>query len=260
MTAPLDCRSDNLIWTVDLCQHESSSLVVFPSCLVIFSVILVVMASSSSLGNNQTASRLPPVSFVNRDFRSRACRRWTSVVSSCVLRKIFAVSRQRLPTCNQYPASSLLPVVAPNIVDNFATLNREQYAEIARTHSIYVSSSDRKDHVRDLLRVHVCDAACISNAIVFKLLKRPRLDYSNHFLPEPFEALYRERNAASQHDARATATESQRMDMRDVDAVRHRDAYAQKDGYVVDDPHFPTVLSWDQWDDKLDIIGECSSR
>lgn len=66
--------------------------------------------------------------------------------------------------------------MAPNlrvIVENFATLTREQYAEVARVHSIYVSSSDRKDHVRDLLRVHVCDSVCISNAVVFELLKYP---------------------------------------------------------------------------------------
>jgi hypothetical protein len=38
---------------------------------------------------------------------------------------------------------------------------------------IYVSSSDCKDHVHNLLHVHVCNAVCILNAIVFKLLKHP---------------------------------------------------------------------------------------
>jgi hypothetical protein len=68
-----------------------------------------------------------------------------SVVSSRVLRQCFGfydVSREHLLVCDQYPVGLLLPVVAPNlrsIVDNFATFNREQYAEIARAHFIYVS-------------------------------------------------------------------------------------------------------------------------
>ncbi|KAG2755845.1 hypothetical protein P692DRAFT_20868427 [Suillus brevipes Sb2] len=150
------------------------------------------MASASSSVVNQPRS--PPVSFVVSDHE--LADDGMSVVSSCVLRQCFGfyeVSRERLLVCDQYPVGLLLPVVAPNlrsIVDNFATFTREQYAEIARAHFIYVSPSDRKDHVRDLLRVHVCNAACISNAIVFKVLKRRRLDSANHILPEPFSSSY----------------------------------------------------------------------
>ncbi|KAG1893083.1 uncharacterized protein F5891DRAFT_1131379 [Suillus fuscotomentosus] len=145
------------------------------------------MASASSSALNQASSRPPPVSLVVSD--RELVDDGMSVVSSCVLRKCFGfseVSRERVSLRNQYPAGSLLPVVAPNlrlIVEHFPTFNREQYAEIARAHSIYVSSADRKDHVRDLLRVH--------------------------------------------------------------------------DGHVTDDPHFPTVLSFD---DKSDIIREWQQK
>lgn len=215
------------------------------------------MASGSASGVNQAASLLPHVSYVISDHELPDDG--TSVVSSCVLRRFFGffeVSRERLPMCNQYPAGVLLPVVAPHlrlIVDNFPMLNREQYAEIARAHFIYVSSADRKDHVRDLLRVHVCEAACISNAIVFKLLKSARRDSSNHVLPGPFEKSYRERNTVSQRNARSAASETKRMDVRDTDAAQHRDNYAPQGSCVVDDPNFPVILSSD---DKLDIIRE----
>ncbi|KAG1784390.1 uncharacterized protein HD556DRAFT_1435457 [Suillus plorans] len=179
------------------------------------------MASASSSALNPASSRPPPVSLVVSD--RELVDDGMSVVSSCVLRKCFGfseVSRERVSLRNQYPAGSLLPVVAPNlqlIVEHFLTFNREQYAEIARAHSIYVSSADRKDHIRDLLRVH--------------LLKHPRRDHSNHVLPDPFAQSYCSSHAASQRD------------------TRH--------GHVTDDPHFPTVLSFN---DKSDIICEWQQK
>ncbi|KAG1787087.1 uncharacterized protein HD556DRAFT_1449139 [Suillus plorans] len=182
------------------------------------------MASGSSSVSHPIVSCPPPVSLVISD--RELADDGTSVVSSCVLCKYFGylgVSRDCVPLCDQYPVGSLLPVVAPNlrvIVENFATFTREQYAEIARAHSIYVSSSDRKDHVHDLLRVHVCESHCISNAVVFKLLKYPRANQSNPGFPEPFEASSRAHRASSKRRARITASDSERLDVRAVNAAQ----------------------------------------
>jgi hypothetical protein len=135
-----------------ICQHQGDSLIVWfvllaPAFLVL-PVHSVLMASASSSVVNQPRS--PPVSFVVSDHE--LADDGMSVVSSCVLRQCFGfyeVSRERLLVCDQ-SVGLLLHVVAPNlrsIVDNFATFTREQYAEIARAHFIYVSPSDRKDHV-----------------------------------------------------------------------------------------------------------------
>ncbi|KAG1882080.1 hypothetical protein F4604DRAFT_1745022, partial [Suillus subluteus] len=42
----------------------------------------------------------------------------------------------------------------------------------------------RKDYIRDMLRVHICDANCVSNLVVFKFLKSPWHDFSNQIVPE----------------------------------------------------------------------------
>jgi hypothetical protein len=135
-----------------ICQHQGDSLIVWfvllAHAFLVLPVLAVLMASASSSVVNQPRS--PPVSFVVSDHE--LADDGMSVVSSCVLRQCFGfyeVSRERLLVCDQ-SVGLLLHVVAPNlrsIVDNFATFTREQYAEIARAHFIYVSPSDRKDHV-----------------------------------------------------------------------------------------------------------------
>ncbi|KAG2355456.1 hypothetical protein BDR07DRAFT_1493194 [Suillus spraguei] len=71
---------------------------------------------------------------------------WGSFEFVCVLRISFRQATYCL---------SLLPTLGTNYLSTFT---REQYADIARVHSIRVVSADHKDHVRDLLRVHVCNS------------------------------------------------------------------------------------------------------
>lgn len=75
--------------------------------------------------------------------------------------------------------------------------SQEQYAIIARAHDITVMSSDRKDLIRDLLRVHICNAQCMCNLLVFQHLKTPQRGFAGQILLEPFSESYREVDAAS---------------------------------------------------------------
>jgi hypothetical protein len=134
------------------------------------------MACSSSVSNS--SALVPPASLVLSDYPLPDDG--SVIVSSYVLRKYFGfyeVSRVRLSALRQYPTGSLLPVVAPSlrhIIEHFPFFSREQYATIARSHAIPVIPSDRKDHIRDLLRVHICNAECMCNLLIFQHLKTPR--------------------------------------------------------------------------------------
>jgi hypothetical protein len=107
-----------------------------------------------------------------------------------------------LPFARQFPSGDLLPVTVPNLaymIDNFSAFTRDQYIKIASAHAIQVTSVDRKDHVRDLLCVHICDQACAPNLILFKHLKVTRCNYSHVILPVPFETDHCSQRTAAQH-------------------------------------------------------------
>ncbi|KAG1844136.1 hypothetical protein F4604DRAFT_1937712 [Suillus subluteus] len=170
------------------------------------------MACSSSTLNS--SSFVPPASLVVSD--QELPDDGSSVVSSCILCKFFGfyeVSRVCLQAQRQYPAGVFLPVAAPSlrqVIDNFSFFTREHYSIIACAHVVRVLAAYRKDYIRDMLHVHVCDADCISNLVVFKLLKAPRHDFSNQIVPEPFRDSFRKFDANAHCIARAGISDVQR--------------------------------------------------
>lgn len=146
--------------------------------------------AASSASVSSSSQLIPPVSLVVSDIELP--NDGSSVVSSCVLRQFFEffeVSRVRRAVCDQYPVGRLLPVSAPtlhHIVENFPYMTRRNYATIAAAHFVNVQTSDRKDHICDMLRVHVCDARCVNCLTVFVLLKSPRRYYAHQMMSDPF--------------------------------------------------------------------------
>ncbi|KAG2071093.1 hypothetical protein BDR04DRAFT_521375 [Suillus decipiens] len=66
---------------------------------------------------------------------------------------------------------SLLPVAVPSprqLVENFSMFIREQFTIIVHVHVGRVMSNYCKDHICDMVRMHVCDAKCMSNLVVSK--------------------------------------------------------------------------------------------
>jgi hypothetical protein len=62
----------------------------------------------------------------------------------------------------------------------------EQYLAIMLAHGMQVLSLHCKNHIHDMLHVHVCDAEWISDLVVFKHLKVPCCDFSNQIFPDLF--------------------------------------------------------------------------
>ncbi|KAG1763819.1 hypothetical protein EV702DRAFT_151513 [Suillus placidus] len=211
-------------------------------------------ASSSSALSSSSSLLMPPVSLVVSD--QELPDDGSSVVSSCVLRKFFEffeVSRVRRAVRDQYPVGRLLPVTAPclrHIVENFPYMSRDHYATIAGAHFIHVRASDRKDYIRDMLRVHVCDVRCVNDLIVFQLLKSPRRYFAHQMMPEPFSVPLQPLN-------RSRATRHKRLAARDGGITKHQQRCQGCEGSKAacsDMEHdFPIVLSFD---DKKAIITE----
>ncbi|KAG2743634.1 hypothetical protein P692DRAFT_20745581, partial [Suillus brevipes Sb2] len=215
------------------------------------------MAASTSTSQSTAISLAPPVALVVSD--QELPHDGSSVVSTCVLRKYFGyfgITRVRLPLVNQFPLGLLLPVTVPNLahlIDHFSTFTREQYTEIACAHSIAFKSVDRKDYIRDLLRVHQCDLACAPNLLVFKHLKVPRRDFSRLILPDPFTVNLRAERNATQRLRRSTMDGDQSCRSHIRDAERHAATYRARvpDPFIVDDPDFPTLRTFAE---KMGII------
>lgn len=88
---------------------------------------------------------------------------------------------------------------------------------IARAHSIRVQTSDQKDYLRDMLRVHACDVECINNLIVFVLLKMPQQHFAHQIMAYPFSNInsFRDCYAASQRLSHSRASQSEHLSVRD---------------------------------------------
>jgi hypothetical protein len=215
------------------------------------------MAASSSTSQSAALLLAPPVALVVSD--QELPHDGSSVVSTCVLRKYFGyfgITRVRLPLVNQFPSGLLLPVTVPNLahlIDHFSTFTREQYTEIACAHSIAFKSVDRKDYIRDLLRVHQCDVACAPNLLVFKHLKVPRRDFSRLILPDPFTVDFRAERNATQRIQRSAmdGSQSRRSHIRDAECHAANYRVRVPDPLIIDDPDFPKVRTFEE---KMGII------
>ncbi|KAG1886345.1 uncharacterized protein F5891DRAFT_1201130 [Suillus fuscotomentosus] len=210
-------------------------------------------ASSSSVVSSTSSFLVPPVSLVVSD--QELLDDGSLVVSSCVLHKFFEfyeVSRVRRAFRDQYPAGRFLPVTAPtlrHVIDNFPYMSRGHYATIAGAHFVSIRTSDRKDHLRDLLRVHVCDTRCVNNLVVFQLLKTPRRYFAHEMMPDPFSVLFKPAS-------RNRATRSKHIVMTDGEtpqAKQRRQTCVTHDAPDDCDGAFPILLSFD---DKKSIIAE----
>jgi hypothetical protein len=70
----------------------------------------------------------------------------------------------RLSSSRQYPAGVLLPPAVPSLrrlIESFPLFTEEQHLAIALVHAVQALFTHFHDHIRDMLRAHVCDAKCI---------------------------------------------------------------------------------------------------
>jgi hypothetical protein len=70
----------------------------------------------------------------------------------------------------QHSAGVWLPLAVPSLrrlIESFLLFTKEQYLAIPLAQGIEVMSTHRKDHIRDMLCVHICDAECISKIKLF---------------------------------------------------------------------------------------------
>jgi hypothetical protein len=170
-----------------------------------------IMAGASSSSRSSLDPLARPVAFLVSD--QELPNDGHSVASSCVLRKYVGhhgVSRDCLSVAyavaRQFPSGDFFPVTAAilgHILEHLSVFTREQYAEIARAHSVRFISVDRKDHIRDLL-VHECTTQCAQNLIVYRNFRSPRHYISRVVLPPPSKSDHLAHQNAVRRAARHT--------------------------------------------------------